>query len=123
MKITKIALIITGFLFLALGIIGIAVPVLPTTPFLLVSSYCFLKSSERLYKWVMAHPLFGPRLLRFKTQGLSKKEKIGICALTNAMVIPVIVLAHSIPMRVFLIALLALQAFVFTRIKTAPSVK
>jgi uncharacterized membrane protein YbaN (DUF454 family) len=119
----KIVFVVIGFLFLALGIIGIAVPVLPTTPFLLIASYCFLKSSKRLYNWIMKHPLFGPRLSRFQKYGMTKKEKIGICALTNAMVIPVIIFSASIPMRVFLIALLALQAFVFTKIKTAPPVK
>ena len=116
----KIVLVITGFLFLTLAIIGIAVPVLPTTPFLLIASYCFLKSSQRLYNWIMAHPLFGPRLLRFQKYGLTKKEKIGICVLTNAMVIPVIVFSPSLHLRIFLIALLVLQAIIFTQIKTAP---
>ena len=120
MQLGKIIFIITGFLFLALGLIGIAVPVLPSTPFILAASFCFCKSSARLHRWIIAHPLLGPRIERFQKQGMTKREKICVYALASAMILPVIILTHSIHLRIFLIALLGIKTFVFLRIKTAP---
>ena len=54
-----------GLISLGLGIIGIFVPVLPTTPFLLLASWLFLKSSDRLYHWLMGHPKLGPYIKDF----------------------------------------------------------
>ncbi len=51
-----------GSLSLALGIIGIFVPLLPTTPFLLLSAWCFLKSSEKVYRWLYNQALLGAAL-------------------------------------------------------------
>jgi len=55
----RLFLFITGFISLALGIWGILVPLLPTTPFLLLSTACFLKSSKRMHHWLTHHPVFG----------------------------------------------------------------
>jgi uncharacterized membrane protein YbaN (DUF454 family) len=52
-------LIAVGVLAVALGTVGIIVPILPTTPFLLLAAACFLRSSDRLYRWLTTHPLFG----------------------------------------------------------------
>ena len=49
----KILLIIVGLLFLGLGFIGIVIPGLPTTPFLLLATAMFVRSSDRLYNWVL----------------------------------------------------------------------
>lgn len=70
----KVFLIIAGSVSLALGIIGIIVPVLPTTPFLLLSSYCYLKSSERLYNWLLNHKVFGSYIRNYLTDRAVKKS-------------------------------------------------
>ncbi|WP_019519144.1 YbaN family protein [Faucicola boevrei] len=49
-----------GFLFLGIGIIGIVLPVLPTTPFVLLATACFAKSSEKFHHWLINHKTFGP---------------------------------------------------------------
>ena len=54
-----------GLLSLSLGILGIFLPVLPTTPFLLLASVLFLKSSKSLYDWLMNHPKLGPYISNF----------------------------------------------------------
>ncbi len=48
-----------GLLSLGLGIIGIAVPLLPTVPFVLLAAFCFARSSEHLHNWILTHPRFG----------------------------------------------------------------
>lgn len=54
-----------GIISLGLGFLGIFLPVLPTTPFLLLASFLFLKSSPSLYRWLMDHPRFGPYIKNF----------------------------------------------------------
>ncbi|MBQ4525932.1 MAG: YbaN family protein [Bacteroidaceae bacterium] len=59
-------LILLGSLSLALGLLGIALPLLPTTPFLLLSATCYFHGSDRLYRWLMAHPTLGPYIRSFR---------------------------------------------------------
>jgi uncharacterized membrane protein YbaN (DUF454 family) len=121
MSISKLLLVIAGFIFLGLGIVGIALPVLPATPFLLAASFCFLKGSARLYRRLMASRFFGPLIERIRGAGLTVKEKISIYLFACALIIPVIVFTPSPRLRIFLILLLAIKALVFLRIKTAPA--
>lgn len=61
----KIIYILLGFISLGLGIIGIALPILPTVPFFLLTSWLFYRSSEKNYIWLMNHRLFGSRLRQY----------------------------------------------------------
>jgi uncharacterized membrane protein YbaN (DUF454 family) len=62
----KIVLIILGFVSLTLGIIGIFLPLLPTTPLLLLAAWCFVRSSERLYRWLVSNRYFGEYIRNFR---------------------------------------------------------
>lgn len=55
----RLLLLIAGWMSLVLGIIGILLPILPTTPFILLAAACFARSSERFYLWLLNHRLFG----------------------------------------------------------------
>ncbi|MCR4302754.1 MAG: YbaN family protein [Gallionella sp.] len=56
-----------GTLFLLLGIAGVFLPVLPATPFLLLATACYARSSRRFYNWLMNHPAFGPLIIEWRT--------------------------------------------------------
>ena len=62
----KIALVILGVVSLGLGILGIFLPLLPTTPLLLLAAWCFVRSSPRLYDWLLNHPHLGEYIRNFR---------------------------------------------------------
>lgn len=59
-------LIVAGVSSVGLGVVGIFIPLLPTTPFLLLAAACFFRSSEKLYKWLMAHRWLGPYISNYR---------------------------------------------------------
>lgn len=73
---------IAGTFFLCLGVVGIAVPLLPTTPFLLLAAACYLRGSDRMHKWMMTNKVFGRYLKNYaEGRGVSWRVKTGTVAL------------------------------------------
>lgn len=68
---------IFGVVCVVLGGIGIFIPILPTTPFLLLAAWLFVRSSDNLYDWLMEHPVFGLYIKSYiKYKGVEKRYKI-----------------------------------------------
>ncbi|MGM7703248.1 YbaN family protein [Pseudalkalibacillus sp. Hm43] len=76
-QIIKVVLLIIGTISLFLGIVGIVLPLVPTTPFLLLTAACYVRSSERMYKWLMTNKWFGSYIQNYKAgNGITVKAKM-----------------------------------------------
>lgn len=106
-----------AYLFLGLALAGIAVPLLPTTPFLLLALYCATRGSESLQRWMFEHPRFGPMLREWdERQAIPLSGKllsaVGLIA-AGVMAWPRL---SSVGAQVALVAaLLAISAYVWSR--------
>ncbi len=97
--------VVAGSIFLALGCIGIVLPILPTTPFLLLSAACYYKGSERMHRWILNNRWFGSYIRNYKEgKGLSLKAKGFTLALLW------IVISYS---ALFIVNVLIIQAILF----------
>jgi len=106
-----------GLVFFSIGAIGVVLPLLPTTPFLLLAAYCFTRSSPRLNRWLHSHPRFGPLINNWNQYGsidrLSKRIALVVILLT-----PVITLVIGVPWWALVSQLLILciaATFILTR--------
>ena len=98
-----------GLLSLALGIIGIFLPIMPTTPFLLLAAAAFARSSARLHDWLLNHPWFG-RYIRdyIEKRGIRLRVKIlAIALLWLSIGISVLFLVPLLAVKVLLVAVAA----------------
>jgi len=79
--------LIAGTICVVLGAIGIVLPILPTTPFLLAAAACYYKSSPRMHKWLLNNKWFGEYIRNYtEGKGLTKKTKITALALLWATI-------------------------------------
>lgn len=65
-----------GLVFLGFGAVGIFIPLLPTTPFLLASAFCFARSNERLNNYLITHPTFGEYIRNYNEGSMAKRHKM-----------------------------------------------
>lgn len=97
-------LIILGTFFVCLGVLGIFLPLLPTTPFLLLAGVCYARSSKRFYNWLLNNRWFGTYLKNYKEgKGVPLKVKVlSISFLWTAIGYSVIFVVEILSVRVIL---------------------
>lgn len=97
-------MIAAGTICVILGFIGIIIPVLPTTPFLLLAAFCYMRSSQRLYNWLLNHRLFGPTVSNYlKYRAIAKGTKRGAMIILWASLLISIVVVDKLQIRLLLL--------------------
>ncbi len=102
---------------LGLGIIGIFLPLLPTTPFLLLSAFCYARGSRRVHGWLLNHPVFGPPIAHWRAHGaISRRAKfLAAIAILAAFVVSLALGLASWILIVQALVLCGVSIFIFTR--------
>lgn len=80
MPIFRILYLLAGLMLLALGIIGIFVPLMPTTIFLILAAWCFARSSPRLERWLLNHKRLGPTVVAWRENGAISRHNKALAA-------------------------------------------
>lgn len=115
----KIALNVVGGLALVLAVLGVFLPLLPTTPFLLLASACYLRSSSRMHAWMSNHRLFGEYLRDFESgRGISLRAKIVAISLLWISLGFSIRTINSLPLQVLLLLIGIGVSVYLVRMKT-----
>lgn len=123
MKIINIFWIVLGFICLGLGIIGIIMPILPTTPFFIVTLVCFAKGSERLKKWFMGTSFHKKYIQSFyEKKGMTLKNKLIILSFASIMLAAAFYFSAKLYARILIACVIAAKYYVFIfKIKTLPA--
>ena len=121
MRLKKALLVVVGCLSLALGAIGAVLPILPTVPFLMLSAFCFAKSSEKLHSWFISTKLYKKNLESFiKGEGMTVKTKVKIMSTVTILMAIGFIMMSRVPVGRVILAIVwvcHVVYFVF-RVKT-----
>lgn len=119
-QLVRVLLIIVGSFSLALGVIGIFLPLLPTTPLLLLAAACYVRSSEKLYQWLLNNRWFGKYIENFRSgQGIPLKAKVlGIAVLWLTMSFTVFFVIPLYAVKVLLILIATFFTWYIASFKT-----
>lgn len=116
----QIIYIVIGFLALAIGLVGVILPILPTTPFLLLASFCFLRGSEKVNKWFKESKIYKKHLEEFvENKTMTVKQKAAILAFSSIMILIPAILVDNLFMRLTIMLVVIIKYYYFLfRIKT-----
>jgi uncharacterized membrane protein YbaN (DUF454 family) len=116
----KLGYFIVGWISLALGVLGIVLPLLPTTPFVLLSAFCFSKSSKRFHDWLLNHKVFGPLVKDWQRHGVIKIQAKILASVSMLLMVSLSLYFVSIPW-IYVFAILLMISGVLVFIWTRPS--
>jgi uncharacterized membrane protein YbaN (DUF454 family) len=96
-----------GTIFLAIGAIGVAVPLLPTTPFLLLAAFCYARGSKRLYNWLLEHRYLGIYLRAYERgEGVGNSAKaLSLLLLWGTMMATIVFLVDNVVVMLVIVAI------------------
>ncbi len=115
--------LVLAFFCFGLGAVGVILPILPTTPFLLLASVCFAKGSDRFHRWFCGTKLYQKHLDSFvKERAMTLKTKLCILLPASAMLILAFLMMQNLPGRIVIVCLIIFKyVYFFTKIKTIRS--
>jgi uncharacterized membrane protein YbaN (DUF454 family) len=104
-----------------MGAAGLVLPVLPTVPFVLLAAACFLRGSERHYRWLVSHPVFGPHVAEYLAgKGLRPRAKaLALATLWAAVLVSVFAFVPLLAADVLLIAVATLVSVYILRLPSS----
>ncbi|MDM8209698.1 YbaN family protein [Mediterraneibacter glycyrrhizinilyticus] len=119
----RIVWLLIGFLAMGLGAVGVVLPVLPTTPFLLLASFCLAKGSARFHRWFTGTKLYKKHLESFvENRTMTLKTKFSLLIPASCMLLLAFLAMQNVYGRVFIIFLILFKyVYFFTRIRTVPA--
>ncbi|MEG0307193.1 MAG: YbaN family protein [Clostridium sp.] len=120
MRYKKILYILLGIISFAIGFLGVILPILPTTPFLLFASFCFVRGSEKLDIWFKETKIYNDHLESFvKERAMTLKQKMSILLFADFMMLfPLIILDSLVVKGIIIIMIIAKGYYFFFKIKT-----
>lgn len=114
-KILKIIYIVVGVISLVMGIVGIIFPVLPTTPFLLLTSFCFVRGSEKFDRWFKSSKIYKKHLETFvNNKAMTLKQKISILLFADFMLAFPLILIDNMHVKLLIISVIIAKFLYFT---------
>ena len=112
-----------GCLFVGLATVGVVLPLIPTTPFLLLAAACYARSSKRFYDWLLTNRIFGPTIRQWQESG-----SVAMGTKVVAIVLLVLTLGSSVvffvplwSVKILLVAVGIWVIYFLLRLPTAPS--
>lgn len=113
-KIKKVLYVTVGLIALVLGAIGIALPILPTTPFLLLASFCFVKGSKRFDEWFRGTKIYKKHLETFATnRAMTMKQKVTILLFADIMIAFPLVIIDNLHVKILLALVIIFKLYYF----------
>lgn len=106
-----------GGISVGLGAAGVVLPLVPTTPFMLLAAYCFARSSPRLERWLTGHPRFGPAIMDWRAhRAISQRGKVlAVVAIGLTFALSVVLRLPVGVLAVQAVVLSAVSLFILTR--------
>ena len=119
----RIVWLLCGFLAMGIGAVGVVLPVLPTTPFLLLASFCLAKGSERFHRWFTGTKLYKKHLESFvENRSMTLKTKFSLLIPASCMLLLAFLAMQNVYGRAFILFLIPFKyVYFFTKIRTIPA--
>lgn len=117
-RVLKIIYVILGITSLITGLIGVVLPLLPTTPFILLASFFIAKGSDRINNYFKKSSIYKNYIVNFKSNGLTVKQKIKIIITADLMMLISGFFIDNLHVRIFLFFLAVIKTIIIFRIKT-----